>query len=86
MSLGHVSTVNLQYNKLCYENVICHIVILSFFKVKQENSGWPSWCVDEASRQKYIEDYFEKEGIRLDYNRIQKNPGLRSLAKLMLNR
>ncbi|WAR23454.1 hypothetical protein MAR_037123 [Mya arenaria] len=32
-----------------------------------------------------IQQYFEKEGILLDYDRIYKNPGLRSLAKLMLN-
>ena len=61
----------------------CFILL---YKVKQENSGWPSWCVDEASRRKYIEDYFEKEGVRLEYDKIKKNPGLRSLAKLMLNR
>lgn len=42
--------------------------------------------MDETSKQKYIDDYFEKEGVRLDYDNIQKNPGLRSLAKLMLNR
>jgi hypothetical protein len=35
--------------------------------------------------QRYIDDYFEKEGIRLDYEKIVKNPGLRALAKLMLN-
>jgi hypothetical protein len=35
--------------------------------------------------QRYIDDYFEKEGFRLDYEKIVKNPGLRALAKLMLN-
>ena len=33
----------------------------------------------------YIRDYHEKEGILLGYNNIKKNPGLRALAKLMLN-
>ena len=33
----------------------------------------------------YIESYYQKEGIRLIYNNIQKNPGMRALAKLMLN-
>ncbi|CAC5412925.1 unnamed protein product [Mytilus coruscus] len=34
---------------------------------------------------KYIEDYYTKEGIRLDARNINWNPGLRQLAKLMLN-
>jgi hypothetical protein len=53
--------------------------------VKQEASGWPDWCVSEETKQKYIQQYFQREGIWLDYNRIEENPGLRSLAKLMLN-
>ena len=57
----------------------------TFLKVKQEASGWPDWCVDENTKQKYIQDYFNTEGIVLDYVKIEKNPGLRSLAKLMLN-
>jgi hypothetical protein len=57
----------------------------TFLKIKQEASGWPDWCVDEITKQTYIQQYLEKEGILLDYNKIEKNPGLRSLAKLMLN-
>jgi hypothetical protein len=59
--------------------------INTFLKMKQEASGWPSWCTTEKHRHKYIKDYFEKEGIFLDFPKIEKNPGLRSLAKLMLN-
>lgn len=33
----------------------------------------------------YIDDYYDKEGILLDFDNIRKNPGLRQLAKLMLN-
>ena len=56
-----------------------------WLKVKQEASGWPSWCQTEEQKQQYIQAYEAKEGIRLEYNSIAKNPGLRSLAKLMLN-
>ena len=57
-----------------------------WLKIKQEASGWPKWVGnDEAKRQHYIRDYEEKEGIKLDYHKIQKNPGLRALAKMMLN-
>ena len=51
-----------------------------FLEVKQEASGWPYWCVNEETKQ-----YHDREGIRLDYDKIEKNLGLRSLAKLMLN-
>lgn len=57
----------------------------TFLKVKQEASGWSEWCVDETTKRQYIQDYYNKEGILLDYNQIEDNPGLRSLAKLMLN-
>lgn len=57
----------------------------TFLKIKQEASGWPSWCQTEAQKRQYIREYEEKEGIKLDYAKIKKNPGLRSLAKLMLN-
>lgn len=54
--------------------------------MKQEASGWPDWYVDENTKRKYIQDYYNKEGgVVLDYAKIENNPGLRSLAKLMLN-
>ena len=57
----------------------------TFLKMKQEASGWPEWCDNDDNKHKYINDYYEREGIQLDYDNIRKNPGLRSLAKLMLN-
>ena len=53
-------------------------------KLKQEASGWPDWILTE-DKQNYIELYKQKEGITLEYHKIKKNPGLRALAKLMLN-
>ena len=58
----------------------------TFLKIKQEASGWPEWAGDDADkRERYVQDYLEKEGIQLDPDKIQKNPGRRSLAKMMLN-
>lgn len=58
----------------------------TFLKIKQEASGWPSWVGDSPiKRLQYIHDYHQHEGILLDSNNIEKNPGKRSLAKLMLN-
>ena len=56
-----------------------------FLKVKQEASGWPKWCKTEEQKQQYIHLYSEKEGIKLEFDKIQDNPGLRLLSKIMLN-
>ena len=58
----------------------------TWLKIKQEASGWPDWVGDdETKRQQYIRDYYQNEGIQLDYDKIEHNPGLRALAKMMLN-
>ena len=57
----------------------------TWLKIKQEASGWPKEDMSEEEKRKYIQDYYEKEGIQLEYDNIKKNPGLRTLAKLMLN-
>ncbi len=58
----------------------------TFLKMKQEASGWPAWVgEDVGKRVQYITQYEQKEGIRLDPDKIEKNPGRRSLAKMMLN-
>ena len=54
-------------------------------KLKQQASGWPSECDTEDKRRTYLDDYKAHEGIELDPAKVEKNPGLRSLAKLMLN-
>lgn len=59
--------------------------INTFLKIKQQASGFPSACNDDISRNQYVQMYAEKEGIQLDIERIEKNPGLRFLAKLCLN-
>ncbi|XP_071151541.1 uncharacterized protein [Mytilus edulis] len=74
-----------QYDPVSKTGGIFTEYINTFLKMKQEASGWPSWCITKEHRQHYIQDYYEKEGILLDYNKIEKNPGLRALAKLMLN-
>ena len=40
---------------------------------------------DPLKRQRHLDDYRDKEGIELDPEKIEKNPGLRTLAKMMLN-
>ncbi|XP_046434414.1 uncharacterized protein LOC124186619 [Neodiprion fabricii] len=57
----------------------------TFLKIKQEASGWPAECEDEPARMRYLDEYERVEGIRLDGDRIAKNPGMRSVSKLCLN-
>ena len=57
----------------------------TFLKFKQESSDWPKWCQTEEDKERYLANYFENEGIELDREKIQTNPGLRSLAKSSLN-
>ncbi len=58
----------------------------TFLKMKQEASGWPSWVGDDPlKRAQYVEEFYQREGIRLEPDKIEKNPGRRSLAKMMLN-
>ena len=54
-------------------------------KIKQENSGFPSWCKNEEDKMKYIDDYQKYEGIQLDIKKICVNEGLRSISKFLLN-
>lgn len=57
-----------------------------WLQVKQEASGWPTWCTNIEKKRQYILRYQEREGIRLDVAAIAKNPGRKATAKLMLNR
>ena len=74
-----------QYNEITKSGGIWDSYINLWLKTKQEASGWPSWCQSISDKEKYIELYEKKEGVQLDQNSIERNEGLRSLSKLMLN-
>ena len=74
-----------QYDPISKKGGLFTEYIDTFLKIKQEASGWPIWCKTQADQREYIKKYFDKEGIKLDSDKIVKNPGLRSLAKLCLN-
>ena len=56
-----------------------------WLKIKIENSGWPPGVSTDEEKAAYIRSYAEREGINLAKEKIAKNPGLRSLGKLMAN-
>ena len=57
----------------------------TWLKHKTEASGWPACYVTEKQKAEYVKQYKEHEGIKLDPSRIEKNPGRKQVAKLMLN-
>ena len=56
-----------------------------FLKIKQEASGWPEWVKTERDQDKYIDNFFEREGVKLDKENVKFNAGLRFIAKIFLN-
>lgn len=53
--------------------------------MKVEKSDYPDDVITEEDKIKFIAEYEEREHIKLDSKEIEKNVGLRELAKLMLN-
>ena len=56
----------------------------TWLKHKTEASGWPSGVETEEQKAEYVKQYEEHEGIKLHPSRIEKNPGRKQVAKLML--
>jgi DNA polymerase elongation subunit (family B) len=59
--------------------------INTFLKGKQEASGFPNHIKTEQDKRAYIKNYYDKERVNLDYDKIQKNPAQRTCYKLCLN-
>jgi hypothetical protein len=58
----------------------------TLLKIKQESTGWPDRVKTDADKEAFLQDYEQKEGIKLDPTSMTPNTGKRTLAKLMLNR
>ena len=74
-----------QYDPLTKEGGLFTSYINTFLKLKQQASGFPEYIQTNEEKDHYIEQYFLHEGILLEKDLIEKNPGLRSLSKLALN-
>jgi len=59
--------------------------INTFLKLKAEASGYPSWVRTKDDEDRYIDQFYKNEGIRLDRDAIRYNAAKRGLAKLCLN-
>lgn len=75
----------IQYDQRAGSSGLFEEYIRTFLKFKQEASGYPAHCTDDESKDAYIAEFQEREGVLLEKDKIAKNPGLRSVAKLCLN-
>ena len=57
----------------------------TWLKIKQESTGYPARATTPQYKTLYVTRYKEEEGLDLDPSLIQKNPGRKATAKLMLN-
>jgi len=57
----------------------------TWLKLKEEASGWPDDVNTEEEKLRYIADFWEHEQVKLEYENMQKNPGMRAVAKIALN-
>jgi len=73
------------FNPLTNKGGLFTDYIKLFLKIKQEASGFPDDIVTHEQMKDYIKKYEVDNGILLDIDAIVKNPGLRLLAKLLLN-
>ncbi|XP_023312242.1 uncharacterized protein LOC108915368 [Anoplophora glabripennis] len=74
-----------QYDKVAKTGGLFTSMMNKFVKVKQQASGWPTHCTTDEEKERYIEQFLEREDVKLEFAEILENPGLRSLAKLILN-
>lgn len=65
-----------QYDPNAQEGGMFSKYINTFLRLKQQASDWPEWVKTPEDAKRYIDKYFEKEGVQLDWNEIQNNPDL----------
>ena len=59
--------------------------VTTFLALKEQSSGFPSWVETEADKDTYIRDFYDRQGVKLDKSKVEKNPALRFIAKSYLN-
>ena len=74
-----------RYDPLTGKGGLFSEYVSMFLRIKQENSDFPSWVHSEEDKDQYVRDYHRSQGILLDKDKIKRNPGLRLVAKLLLN-
>ncbi|XP_052129261.1 uncharacterized protein LOC127750809 [Frankliniella occidentalis] len=74
-----------KYNPKTGEDGLLSAYVQCFMALKIQASGWPADCTSEEQKAKFVEDTLKHDGVELDPTKMEKNPALRTLAKLMCN-
>jgi len=53
--------------------------------LKQQASGWPQGCETLEQKQRYLAEFEQVEGIRLEMAKVEFNPGLRMIAVIFFS-
>ena len=75
----------MKYNPETGEDGLLSAYVRRFMALKIQASGWPADCDTDAKKEQYVSDVKKYDGIILDPLKVEKNPSLRTLAKLILN-
>ncbi|KAL3080193.1 hypothetical protein niasHS_013865 [Heterodera schachtii] len=60
-------------------------IFKEYVRLMVEASGFPDRIQNEQQKQTFAEEYMRQYNVQLDLSRVNKNAGLRFIAKLMLN-
>ncbi|XP_034250240.1 uncharacterized protein LOC117650752 [Thrips palmi] len=75
----------MQYDPATGKDGLLSAYVRCFMGLKIQASGWPPHCDSEEKKKQYIEDVRNHDGISVDASKVEKNPALRTLSKLILN-
>ncbi|CAF1005871.1 unnamed protein product [Brachionus calyciflorus] len=56
--------------------LLFEVYVDMFLKGKQEADGYPENVKTEEKKKDYIKDYYDREGVQLDADKIQKNKAI----------
>ncbi|VDK59201.1 unnamed protein product [Anisakis simplex] len=68
-----------------FSNTLFEGYVNKFVALKVENSGFPQSVVTDQQKKDYATRYREQQGIEINLEKVNTNPGLRYIAKLSLN-
>ena len=66
-------------------NTLFQSYIDQFLKIKQQASGFPASCQTPEDRRQYLKEIETREHLVIQEEDVEKNPILRTIAKLFLN-
>ncbi|KAK3915759.1 putative DNA polymerase [Frankliniella fusca] len=73
------------YNKQTKTDGLFTSYVRQNMAMKIEATGWPSHVNTDEEKEAYVQKHLLKDGIILDKTKFERNPGKRTLAKLILN-